>query len=314
MNVCKRCDKEFLPTKGLANYCSFTCLNTRKILIENINWEIIQKDYDDGLTRIELCEKYDSLNNSKLQKAKKLGFFKPRTISESRKISKKSFVKHTKETKDNLSKIRKEFLKNNPDKHPWKRKDKLLSIPCENLKKVLDNNKIQYIEEYSPSNEKHYSIDVFLPNYNLALEVNGNQHYNNDGTLKKYYQDRHNFIKKLGFEIHEFHYSLFFNEIKIKDLLSNLLENKDIFDFDYEKYLLEKINLEKKDFFCDCGNKIGKDNGKCVKCSRLSKRKVERPKLEVLLQDVKNFGYSETGRKYGVSDNSIRKWIKQYKN
>ena len=47
-------------------------------------------------------------------------------------------------------------------------------------------------------------------------------------------------------------YSLFFNEIKIKDLLSNLLENKDIFDFDYEKYLLEKINLEKKDFFCDC--------------------------------------------------------------
>jgi transposase-like protein len=28
---------------------------------------------------------------------------------------------------------------------------------------------------------------------------------------------------------------------------------------------------------------------------------------------VENIGYSATGRKYGVSDNSIRKWIKMYK-
>jgi 5-methylcytosine-specific restriction endonuclease McrA len=39
-------------------------------------------------------------------------------------------------------------------------------------------------------------------------------------------------------------------------------------------------------------------------------RKVERPELEVLLKEIKEMGYSATGRKYGVSDNAVRKWIK----
>ena len=43
---------------------------------------------------------------------------------------------------------------------------------------------------------------------------------------------------------------------------------------------------------------------------RLHKRKVERPSLTVLLAEVKEMGYSATGRKYGVSDNAIRKWLK----
>jgi hypothetical protein len=30
------------------------------------------------------------------------------------------------------------------------------------------------------------------------------------------------------------------------------------------------------------------------------------------LKDDINLGYKGTGRKYGVSDNSIRKWIKKY--
>jgi hypothetical protein len=39
-------------------------------------------------------------------------------------------------------------------------------------------------------------------------------------------------------------------------------------------------------------------------------RKVERPSLDILLKDIEEIGYKGTGRKYGVSDNSIRKWIK----
>ncbi len=36
--------------------------------------------------------------------------------------------------------------------------------------------------------------------------------------------------------------------------------------------------------------------------------------LEILEKEVSDFGYLAIGKKYGVSDNSIRKWIKQYKN
>jgi len=41
-------------------------------------------------------------------------------------------------------------------------------------------------------------------------------------------------------------------------------------------------------------------------------RKVERPPIAVLKKDVDRLGYSGTGRKYGVSDNSVRKWLKLY--
>jgi len=41
-------------------------------------------------------------------------------------------------------------------------------------------------------------------------------------------------------------------------------------------------------------------------------RKVERPPYEQLLQEVGQMGYCTTGRKYGVSDNAIRKWIRAY--
>ena len=42
------------------------------------------------------------------------------------------------------------------------------------------------------------------------------------------------------------------------------------------------------------------------------RRKVERPDYVTLIEDVERFGYVKTGKKYGVSDNSIRKWIKYY--
>lgn len=42
------------------------------------------------------------------------------------------------------------------------------------------------------------------------------------------------------------------------------------------------------------------------------RRKVERPDYSVLLKEIEESGYSATGRKYGVSDNSIRKWVRYY--
>jgi 5-methylcytosine-specific restriction endonuclease McrA len=51
----------------------------------------------------------------------------------------------------------------------------------------------------------------------------------------------------------------------------------------------------------------------CEKCDeeiKIKRRKVERPSKEILLKLVNDIGFSATGRKYGVSDNSIRKWLK----
>lgn len=45
---------------------------------------------------------------------------------------------------------------------------------------------------------------------------------------------------------------------------------------------------------------------------RLGNRKVDRPPHERLLREVETLGYLAVGRKYGVSDNAVRKWLRAY--
>jgi len=63
-------------------------------------------------------------------------------------------------------------------------------------------------------------------------------------------------------------------------------------------------------YYCKCGNKKDRQSKRCKKCADLKQRKVERPDKETLLKDIEELGYKGTGRKYGVSDNAIRKWLK----
>lgn len=41
-------------------------------------------------------------------------------------------------------------------------------------------------------------------------------------------------------------------------------------------------------------------------------RRVERPPYEQLLREIAETSYLAVGRNYGVSDNAIRKWVRQY--
>jgi hypothetical protein len=75
--------------------------------------------------------------------------------------------------------------------------------------------------------------------------------------------------------------------------------------------------------FCGKNNSSKKNNGKLGKeknnsltdnqiINNESRRKISRPSYEVLINEISELGYNGTGRKYGVSDNSIRKWKKHY--
>jgi transposase-like protein len=39
---------------------------------------------------------------------------------------------------------------------------------------------------------------------------------------------------------------------------------------------------------------------------------VTRPSYDVLIRETQELGFSAVGRKYGVSDNAVRKWIRWY--
>jgi hypothetical protein len=69
-----------------------------------------------------------------------------------------------------------------------------------------------------------------------------------------------------------------------------------------------KIKLNK----CQCGEVISNSAKRCKVCDEINQRKVIRPDYDILLIEIEKIGYSGVGKKYNVSDNSVRKWKKYY--
>jgi hypothetical protein len=89
----------------------------------------------------------------------------------------------------------------------------------------------------------------------------------------------------------------------------------------------EKVEIIKKTCCEDCDEEISYGAKRCVKCYNLTKkddplkkdislRKVQdRPSLEQIIIDYEELkSMIKVGEKYGVSDNAVNKWIKQYDN
>jgi predicted GIY-YIG superfamily endonuclease len=81
---------------------------------------------------------------------------------------------------------------------------------------------------------------------------------------------------------------------------------------------VENIRQPKTKKCADCNNKIYNQSTRCHKCLTIFRlntaiRVNNRPTLEQLEEDLMNDTYVNVGKKYGVSDNTIRSWIKQYK-
>jgi very-short-patch-repair endonuclease len=118
-----------------------------------------------------------------------------------------------------MSEKRKKFLADNPDSHPWRRPDNKISIPCENVKKYLSDRGIDFIPEYQPLDDRFFSIDIAFPHIKVGIEINGMQHYNSDGSLKPYYQERHDLISLAGWKLIEVFYTECFSDEKISKFL-----------------------------------------------------------------------------------------------
>ena len=82
-----------------------------------------------------------------------------------------------------------------------------------------------------------------------------------------------------------------------------------------KQYLNHNVELKisGKPKCVSCNVEISYGNNTCRKCASHKRRIVERPEYTSLLKEVEEFGYSKIGKKYGVSDNTIRKWLKKLK-
>ena len=223
------------------------------------------------------------------------------------------------------------------------------SYPEKFFIKVFENNKLYErftIEEKFPYGR--YFIDFLFVELKVVFEVDGEQHFKNEDSIK-HDKIRDDFFIKNGFRVYRVRWKDVCNntEDEIKEFLNFLDSSLDsrkytIDDVKYEKkkqiYKPRKKNkkclnceslINKRNSMCrscylesrEKSERVGKNRCEncnesifgeklCKKCYNLSQRKVSRPNKEQLRKEVESFGFCEVGRRYGVSDNTIRKWLK----
>ncbi len=197
-----------------------------------------------------------------------------------------------------------------------------------------------------------YFIDFLFVDIKLIFEVDGEQHFRDEKSIK-HDEERDKYFLSDGFKIYRARWKDVCNNSKpeIEEFLNFLenIENENIrrYSVDECKYVRKKRKYKgrvkdkkcpscdtlifKKSLRCrECYLKLNKSGDKyregkniCVKCGcnihgqffckscyDFRQRKIDRPSVETLLMEVDILGFSKTGKKYGVSDNCIRKWIK----
>lgn len=268
------------------------------------NWELIQADYNSGLTQRDIIEKY-GVSIGVLYNAKNRGDITFRSRAEALSLAaRKKPRKHSEETKKKISETRKKFLLENPDKVPYRlNHSSKRSIPELIFEKALIDygfiKDIDFVPEYPMG---IYQYDFAFLNQRIDIEIDGGTHQLENVIEIDKRRDQHS--HECGWRVLRIKAS----EI-VKDVNASLNKLLEIFNMPLLE--IKKVEIKKK--LCKCGSEISGTAKNCLACARFLRRKVTRPSYDVLLSELQNNSFLALGKKYGVSDNSIRKWIKKGK-
>lgn len=117
--------------------------------------------------------------------------------------------------------------------------------------------------------------------------------------------------KRLTLELHHKDGNRFNNELENLQILCPNCHSLTPNHSHQRKKIKNKITKKEiKIKFCQCGKPIKRRSTYCLDCYKIEQRSHKRPEISILISDIKLLGYRGTGKKYGVSDNAIRKWIK----
>jgi very-short-patch-repair endonuclease len=231
---------------------------------------------------------------------------KKRTMSEGNKVARKKFpdkFKHTENSKEKIRVKRIEFMKNNPDKTAWRTSN--LSYPeklfLNKLKELKWDENYSIIREYCVF---PYFIDFAFPNEKVAIEIDGSQHLLSN--RKENDEKKDTLLMKQGWCV------IRVTEKEVKEnidnvmvMINNIIKDKTSIR-KYEIGILEfPKGYQKKE-----KNTFGYTQSQFE--SSIKQRKVERPDYETLKKLVSELRYVKTGKMFGVSENTIRKWLKFY--
>ena len=263
------------------------------------DWNLIQADYESGLTQKEITQKY-GVRVAALYKAKKRGDIVFRSRTEALRLAAiKNPRKHTEETKKKKSARRTAYLKLHPEKVPCRlNHSSKRSIPELIFEKALKEYGLTNFEPEKPMSI--YQFDFAFPEERIDVEIDGKLHLTDN--VKRIDERRDKWTESIGWRVIRFTASEVCKDVSV--CLNKLLEIMKLPLLEIK----EKIKADARK--CECGKEISYSSKRCFACYSLYQRKVSRPSLEELKQDLNNSTYVAVGKKYGVSDSTIRKWIK----
>lgn len=217
------------------------------------------------------------------------------------------------EDKKRISAGVKKYLAKNPDKVPYllNHYSKGQSYPEKYFDEIFKKENLNYIKEL----QIHlYSLDFAFIEYGIDVEIDGEQHYLDKRILKSN-KKRDCYLSERGWKILRIRWSFYkkmnkYDKENFIKVLIDFIKNEKS-DFDVNEYIKEKK------YHCNiCGNEITKygKSGLCKKCAANRRYNRNYPPYKQLIKEIKETNYSAVGRKYNVSDNTIRKWLKKYEN
>lgn len=214
-------------------------------------------------------------------------------------------LRMTTEQRKHISEARYKWNRENPERLKEimvkRSQSKNHSVPCEKLKEWLRSKEIAFVEEFPPllHLNRYYFIDIAFPDKKIGIEVNGNQHYNPDGSLKSRYQERHDLIEANGWKLYEIHYSLCFKPDSLEEIISSILHSSTKVIFDYTTYRAYRSKRQRK---------YPKGDNSWRHLPRLSARKCGRPSPERLREMVWIKPITHLAKEFGVSANAVARW------
>jgi very-short-patch-repair endonuclease len=220
------------------------------------------------------------------------------------------------------------FMKDHPEQTAWRLSN--LSYPEKIFKQKCEELKLH--EKHLIIREKSvypYFIDFAFENEKIAVEIDGAQHTLKERIESDLRKDAH--LISEGWRVIRFTASQVQKNIDyciniILEFLNTELKYKTVGLYDYKEYKKESDSIKlrevgiRKEIKKRDVEKTKRDEERIINCGltneelsrAIKQRKVGRPDYNTLINFIQSNGYSATGRKYGVSDNAIRKWIKTY--
>lgn len=229
-----------------------------------------------------------------------------RNYSEANKIAHQKYPEkylHNEKTKNKIREARLKFMKEHPEQTAWRLKNKSY---LEEMFEVFLQER-GYADKYLIQREYSvfpYFIDFAFVDLKIAIEIDGSQHLLEDRRERDKKKDI--LLQEQGWKVIRIAENVIkTNWDKIQEILNNFLTLE-------TNIIFQQVGIVKAPHTREFVQRNEFGRSEKMNNAAIQQRRQIRPTAEELVKEIVSSNFKQVGKKYGVSDNTIRKWCLFY--